>query len=145
MSLDVYLDRPRKNGLTEQEMAIECLRANGFDYIATRIEDLLNDPDREETRVFSYNITHNLGPMADVAGIYGYLWRPDEFDPPITKAGELIVPLEEGLKLLREQPARFTARNPENGWGSYDGLVKMVSAYLAACKEHPDANVSVSR
>lgn len=30
------------------------------------------------TEVFSANITHNLGEMADKAGIYKACWRPEE-------------------------------------------------------------------
>jgi hypothetical protein len=38
--------------------------------------------------VYSDNITHNLGEMADAAGIYKALWRPEEIG--ITKAAELV-------------------------------------------------------
>jgi hypothetical protein len=31
-----------------------------------------------ETSVFERNITHNLNRMADEAGIYGVIWRPEE-------------------------------------------------------------------
>lgn len=52
-----------------------------------------------ERVVYSANITHNLGKMADEASIYYALWRPDEIG--ITKAGQLIIPLREGLLLLK--------------------------------------------
>lgn len=93
--------------------------------------------------IYDGNITHNLGPMAREAGIYTHLWRPDEIG--ITKAGELIQPLAHGLVLLTDEPERFKAHNPPNGWGSYEGLVRFVGAYLAACIEAPDADVEVSR
>lgn len=92
---------------------------------------------------FSSNITHNLGVMAEAAGIYRHLWRPEEVG--ITRASQLIAPLESGLRLLRECPEKFKAYNPMNGWGSYEVLVRFVESYLAACREHPDAEVSVSR
>lgn len=34
--------------------------------------------DGNEVEVFSANITHNLGPMADEANIYHALWRPED-------------------------------------------------------------------
>ncbi len=103
-----------------------------------------NAPDIETTSTaFDYNITHNLGAMAAEAGLYKALWRPDENGMP--KARDLIEPLRIGLSALRAEPARFKAFNPENGWGDYDGLVRFVSAYLAACEEYPDADVRVSR
>ena len=95
------------------------------------------------TEVYTANITHNLNKMAQEAGIYEHLWRPDEID--ITNAGQLIGPLREGLALLKSDPNRFEAFNPENGWGTYEGLVSFVEKYLAACEENPDADVSVWR
>lgn len=95
------------------------------------------------TCIFDYNITHNLGEMAEEAGIYKYLWRPDEIG--ITKAYALINPLTVGLALLENDPARFKKFNPENGWGTYEGLVEFVRSYLKACEENPDADIYVSR
>lgn len=93
--------------------------------------------------VYDANITHNLGKMADEAGIYELLWRPEELN--ITLAGELITRLNDGLIWLKSEPERFKVFNPENGWGDYEGLVKFVEAYLQACKENPDATIEVSR
>lgn len=95
------------------------------------------------TEVFSANVTHNLNSMAQAAGIYMHLWRPGEIG--ITKAAQMIGPLEAGLEVLRADPERFKAFNPENGWGSYDRFVPWIEAYLAACRENPDADVSVLR
>lgn len=95
------------------------------------------------TEVYAANITHNLNAMADAAGIYKHLWRPEEIE--ITKAEQLIEPLRAGLALLRSDPQRFKAHNPPNGWGDYDGFVQWVAEYLAACEANPDAEVAVSR
>jgi hypothetical protein len=81
--------------------------------------------------------------MAGAAGIYEQLWRPDEIG--ITKAKELVKPLTKGLKKLKENPRKFEDLNPENGWGSYHGLVKFVEDYLEACKANPEAIVRISR
>lgn len=95
------------------------------------------------TEVYSSNITHNLGKMASEAGIYEHLWRPEEIG--ITKAEQLIRPLEEGLALLKQEPEHFEKFNAPNGWGTYEHFVPFVEKYLAACRENPDADVSVSR
>lgn len=97
----------------------------------------------ESDIVFEANITHNLNTMAEEAGIYQHLWRPEELD--ITLASQLIDPLREGLHRLKSDPERFKALNPENGWGSYDGLVEFVDKYLDACYQYPDATVEVCR
>ena len=93
--------------------------------------------------VYSSNITHNLGKMADHAGLYKPLWRPEEIG--ITHAHQLIEPLRLGLDILRQSPETFQAMNPENGWGTYEGLCTFVSDYLEACRRYPQATVSVWR
>ena len=95
------------------------------------------------TAIYSANITHNLSKMADAAGIYKELWRPDEIG--VTKARELIQPLADGLSRLLAEHEKYCAFNPANGWGDYKGLVEFVREYLAACRENPDAAVKVSR
>lgn len=97
----------------------------------------------QPTEVFWSNITHNLGSMADEAGIYQALWRPEEIG--ITRAEQLIEPLAKGLELLKAHPARFEALNPPNGWGDYEHFVSFVEKYLEACQEYPDADVRTSR
>lgn len=92
---------------------------------------------------YSANVTHNLNKMADAAGIYQALWRPSEIG--VEKARELVPLLEAGLAKLLADPEAFRSMNPDNGWGSYEGLVEFVRKYLDACREHPDADVSVSR
>ena len=93
--------------------------------------------------VFQANITHNLGRMAEEAGIYKHLWRPEELG--ITTAQELIAPLQDGLNKLLLEPERFKQFDPPNKWGSYEALIKFVSDYLAACEASPNATVKVSR
>ena len=99
--------------------------------------------DDESNVIYSRNITHNLGKMADAAGVYEALWRPDEHG--LVKAGQLVETLTLGLEALRADPDKFAPYEPENKWGSYDGLVAFVADYLEACKSHPDALVRVSR
>jgi len=95
------------------------------------------------TEVFEANITHNLATMAEEAGLYSYLWRPEELG--ITKAGFLIQPLTEGLDLLQSDKDYFKKFNPINGYGDYDGLTEFVRNYIRACKENPDADILVDR
>lgn len=147
MSLDVYL---RMNGATHTGSGI-FIRDEGQTKEISRAEWDAHFPGREpvvavaetDDEAYSANITHNLNKMADEAGIYKHLWRPEEIG--ITKARELIEPLRVGLALLKSEPARFRQFNPSNGWGCYEGLVSFVENYLAACEEHQNAEVSVSR
>src|SRR6266496_3980933 len=100
MSLDVYLEAPapatapgppviliRENGATKEISLDEWNeRFPGQQYIAAEVNGC---------ELYWRNITHNLNTMADAAGIYKHLWRPEELG--ITKAGELIAPLAAGL------------------------------------------------
>lgn len=95
------------------------------------------------TEVYSSNITHNLNKMAEAAGFYKYLWRPEEIG--ITKAKDLIPALEGGLERLKADPQYYQQFNSPNGWGMYEHFVLFVEEYLEACKENPDADIEVSR
>ena len=93
--------------------------------------------------VYSANITHNLGKMANAAGIYMHLWHPDEIG--VTQARQLIDPLKAGLSLMRSDPERFKAFDAPNGWGKYEHFLPFVAGLLAACEANPDATITVSR
>ena len=81
---------------------------------------------------YSANITHNLNRMAEEAGIYQHLWRPEEV--AITHARQLIEPLRAGIALMKADPERFIAFEPANGWGRYIHFVPWLERYLAACE-----------
>lgn len=150
MSLDVYLTLP---GVPAVRSAGLFIRRDGATVELSRDEWDALYPGREpvtvlaqaeeETEVYWSNITHNLGRMAGECGLYKPLWRPDE--EGFTTAAQLIEPLREGLSRLRSDRDRLLAFNPVNGWGDYDGLLRFTEEYLAACEEHPEAEVGVSR
>ena len=147
MSLDVYLE------LDEEIISRDriFIREDGRNREISQEEWDEKFPDTEpyilaacETRnVFHWNITHNLNKMASEAGVYKYLWRPEEVNA--TKARQLIKPLDKGLKELLSKPEHYKQFNPPNGWGTYEGLVDFIEAYIAACQEWPDAKVKVWR
>jgi hypothetical protein len=95
--------------------------------------------------VYWANITHNLGKMADAAGIGDALWEPEKLHHGEIKAKDLIEALERGLADLEARPEYFKQFNAKNGWGMYKHFVPFVRNYLKACKENPEATVRVSR
>lgn len=99
--------------------------------------------DSQGNQVFDTNITHNLGKMADAAGIYQPVWRPEEVG--ITRAGQMIRPLQKGLAKLVADPAKYKAYDSPNGWGLYEHFVPWLIEYLEACQAHPEATVRVDR
>ena len=148
MSLDVWLNLPGENVGGGRKIFI---RENGQNTEISREEWDLRFPEREpctvesdeSDTVYSANITHNLGKMADEAGIYYACWRPEEIG--VTKANQLIPLLRDGLAKLTADPAHFRKFNSKNGWGLYENFVPWVRDYLNACEGYPDADVSVSR
>lgn len=155
MSLDVYLTTEetnlkkvgsgifiRENGETK-EITIEEWYEKHPGVTPLSINPTTEETIEETNEVYSANITHNLNTMAEKAGIYLHLWRPDEIN--ITKAKELIEPLRQGLHQLKLEPDVYKELNPDNGWGTYEQLVRFVENYLNACYQYPDANVNVSR
>jgi len=97
----------------------------------------------QPTVVFNANITHNLTKMAEEAGIYKHVWRPEEIG--ITKAAQLIEPLRAGIALMKADRPRFEKYNSENRWGLYENFVPWLEQYLGACEKYPDAEITVSR
>lgn len=100
-------------------------------------------PEKRTFRIYEANYTHNCGNMAEEAGIYSHVWRPEEIG--IKTAGQLIEPLRNGIWLMEDEPKRFIALNPKNGWGSYETFVPWLRKYLEACIENPKATVRASR
>ena len=95
------------------------------------------------TESYSGNFTHNAGAMAEAAGIYTAMWRPEEIG--ITHARQLIEPLRAGIALMESDPPRFKKHDAPNGWGTYEQFLPFAKEYLAACEAEPNARVSVSR
>ena len=93
------------------------------------------------TEIYEANITHNLGKMADEAGIYQCLWHPEKLD--IKYAKELIKPLEDGIKKMKEKPEFYKKFDAKNGWGTYRDFLPWLEKLLQACIENPEAQISV--
>jgi hypothetical protein len=119
------------------------------------------EPKKEE--VYSANITHNLGKMADEAGLYEALWKPHRLKPgynipkddhkaeweyednnPV-RAHEIIEIIEKGLEDMKARPKHYEKFNSSNGWGMYHDFVPWIERYLAALKEFPESEVVCDR
>jgi hypothetical protein len=103
--------------------------------------------------IYSNNITHNLGKMAQAVTLdrgmnpeltlYDVLWRPDENG--FSRALDIIDYLDQAVDIMERDCDRLSELNPENGWGDYDGLVRFVRDYLRACEANPQAVIEVCR
>jgi hypothetical protein len=100
--------------------------------------------------VYSRNITHNLNEMASQVVVdennltlYDILWKPEEYG--FTHARTIVGYLDEGWNILMSDPEFFKQFDPENGWGSYEGLCDFVYTYRHACWANMDAELKVSK
>jgi len=96
-----------------------------------------------EYSLYETNITHNLGTMAQEAGIYQAIWRPEEIDAVI--AEDIISIVEEGLQKLLDDPIFFKKFDASNGWGTYEDFIPFVKKYLEALKNYPKAIINAYR
>jgi hypothetical protein len=93
--------------------------------------------------LYDCNVTHNLNVMANKAGIYEALWRPEEINAELAEDISPIV--EEGLNKMKEDPDHFRQFDSSNGWGTYDGFITFLEELLEALKEYPLAKLGVCR
>ena len=103
----------------------------------------LGEDELTRLEVFSYNMTHNLGTMADEAGVYKTLWRPDENG--YVYAASAVHNLTKALTLLKENPEFYKGFEPDNNWGTYEGFVAAVQSILEACERYPKARIHACR
>lgn len=157
MSLDLYINSKtpvihrgtgvyvRENGETKElQTKEEVLR-----YFPDVNPDEIEETSYEDDTYFHMNLTHNLTKMAgeckaelyfrglatkegSTPTLYDLLWHPEETlgikEPTIEYMQELV----SCYKRLLKHPDYYRKYNPENGWGSYDGLVMNLKKYIEA-------------
>ncbi len=82
----------------------------------------------------SYNYTYNTSPMLYDVGID---WKELTGKP----LSEVVPILQAGLEKLKANPEKYEAMNPENGWGSYEGLVAKLTQIIEEYKQYPKAEL----
>ena len=97
----------------------------------------------QDEELYTSNITHNLNAMADAAGIYEALWRPEEINCVYAK--DIIPILTDGLSKLKSDPKKYKEFNSPNGWGMYENFVPFIEKYLIACNKYPESIIEISR
>jgi len=89
------------------------------------------------SRVFESNLTANLTPMLREAGIYlgDERWKEH---PGI----DMLPTLQRAIDQMLDDPERFKAMNPANGWGDYGGAIKTLTTLRDSIARNPDATYS---
>jgi len=82
---------------------------------------------------YTYNVSsmyyEALGMMlSDLNGKYAY---------------DIIPIIAKGLADMANNPDKYKAMNPANGWGNYDGALNYLGKLLNECLNHPEAQIEV--
>lgn len=94
---------------------------------------------RRTVEVYEDNITYNLAPMYyKCIDINGGLKALNGM-----KCKNAIPVLNRAIDDLVENKEEYEKLNPENGWGSYEGLLKSLKNLRIACLENPSGKVEV--
>lgn len=89
--------------------------------------------------VYEDNITYNLAPMYyKCIDINGGLKALNGM-----KCKDAVPVLNRAIDDLIENKEEYEKLNPENGWGSYEGLLKSLKSLRIACLENPSGKVEV--
>lgn len=86
------------------------------------------------------NYTYNVSPM--------YLDAIDHDDGIgglNGMTGEQCIPiLRDAIKRMEDDPAKYQAMNPENGWGDYRGALEVLRDLLSWCIDVPKATMRIT-
>jgi hypothetical protein len=81
------------------------------------------------------NYTYNVSPM-----FYDALACRDGIRGLDGAKGKDAYPLlAEAIAKMEADPAKYRAMNPKNGWGDYDGALKLLRELKTWCAEFPEA------
>ncbi|MEE9395164.1 MAG: hypothetical protein V3W41_21955 [Planctomycetota bacterium] len=96
-------------------------------------------------------MTYNLAPMFRLAGFYELMqsefrrWLESGDDQPAPVLTADLLPLaESGLADMEENPAKYEALNPSNGWGDFRGALEFTRALVNACHMAPRGGLRFS-
>lgn len=94
---------------------------------------------RGDGDIWGRSPTYNLREMWEAAGV------PFHHGIEGQTAGSILPALEASLAELKSHPAKYTAMNPPNGWGTYDDLIEVVESAVEAARKHPNAIIRTWR
>lgn len=92
------------------------------------------------TNIFSRNITHNVTPMWEKAGVYEALYESDG-----KRAAEFVEALQKGVAHFRANYSEYQKLDSPNGWGLAKNALPWLEEVARAFEENPDAIIGVSR
>lgn len=95
---------------------------------------------KREVEIYETDITYNLAKM--------YYKAIDEKLGLKKLKGlackEVLPIINNAIKDMIDKKEEYKKMNPENGWGSYDGLLKVFKKIREVCEENPDGIFHIS-
>ena len=101
--------------------------------------------------------TSNVGPMFRLAmpareSMPGRYWGTGEPQPGTAgvpglsgmTCSDAIPVLDEGIKYFEDHKEELEKLNPENGWGNYEGALRVLRNLRTGCARHPRAYIGVN-
>lgn len=89
--------------------------------------------------IFDRNITYNLAPM-----YYKCIDKELGFKKINNMSCKEALPiLNSAINDLIENQEEYEKLNPENGWGTYDGLLEAIKDMRNCCEDNPDGIIDV--
>lgn len=155
MSLDLYIISKtpvlhrgtgvyiRENGETKELST----KQEVLTYFPDMNPDTIEEKTYEDNDYFHINITHNLVTMADeckvhgtcnynsdraVVTLYDLMWHPEDNLNITTPNMDYLEDIVTCYRKLLEEPDYFKKFNLDNGWGTYEQLVKRTKEYINA-------------
>jgi hypothetical protein len=87
------------------------------------------------------NYTSNIRDMLNVA-FDGDYWVDFVYEKV---AKDALPAIEHAIFRMEETPSRFEGMNPQNGWGSYKGVLMFMKQFRQCCIENPDLIIEVDK
>lgn len=87
----------------------------------------------------AWNCTYNVAPMFYAALPIESGLRGLDGMPAAAAADALC----HAIRAMEDDPAKYRAMNPANGWGSYESALEFLRNIHDACVEHPKCSVRV--
>lgn len=161
MSLDLYINS--NTPVLHRGTGVYVRKGGETIELKTKQEVLIYFPDvnpedieektYEDNEYFHMNLTHNLTEMASqcrvigtcnydadsaIVTLYDLLWHPKDNLKVETPTFDYLEDVMQCYKKLLEKPEFYKQYNPENGWGSYEGLVRNTKKFIIALQSISD-------
>jgi len=102
--------------------------------------DLRVDTGRDLVSIRDWNYTYNVSPMfREAFDCLDGIRMLDGMSAPVAAKW-----LQIAVSAMRADPEKYRAMNPPNGWGSYEGVLKLLEEMLAECEGRTRCVVQVS-